>query len=108
MIGMKANIYILLLAIGLIPLSSKAQLRQVIVEKYYVSDANDATDTNCVGGYLPAGSTTYRVYIGLQPGFKLTRIYGNGSHTIKIISDSVFFNNNQDGQSFGYLFSKAS
>ena len=33
--------------------SSKAQLEKVIVEKYYVSDANDATDTS--GGGVQIG-----------------------------------------------------
>jgi hypothetical protein len=33
-----------------------AQLEKVIIEKYYVSDANDATDN--LGGGIPQGSTT--------------------------------------------------
>ena len=47
--------------------SAFAQLERVYIEKYYVSDANDATDTT--GGILPAGSTTYRVYVDMAyPG----------------------------------------
>ena len=33
---------------------ASAQLEKVIIEKYYVSDANDATDTS--GGGVPIGS----------------------------------------------------
>ncbi|MEY4593948.1 MAG: hypothetical protein RIQ47_358, partial [Bacteroidota bacterium] len=41
----------------------RAQVENVIVERYYVSDASDATDT--IGGGLAAGSVTYRIYIDL-------------------------------------------
>lgn len=50
----------------LFQLNGNAQLQKVIVEKYYISDANDATDT--LGGGLSAGSTTYRIYVDLVPG----------------------------------------
>lgn len=76
----------------------KAQVENVIVETYYISDTTDAKDTD--GGYLPAGSTTYRVYIDMKPGSKLLKIYGDVNHTLKIKSDSVFFNNVVDGQTF--------
>ena len=55
-----------------------AQLEKVIIEKYYVSDANDATDVD--GGGVPVGSTTYRIYLDLKPGTVLKRIYGDANH----------------------------
>jgi len=87
-------------------ISLQAQLEKVIVEKYYVSDNNDATDTTG-GTFVKPNSTTYRVYIDLAKGYKLTRIYGNTYHELKISSDSIFFNRNSktaDGQTFAYNF----
>ncbi len=78
--------------------SLHAQVENVIVEKYYISDTTDAKDT--VGGHLPSGSITYRVYIDLVKGSKLKKIYGDANHVLKIVSDSVFFNNMTDGQTF--------
>jgi hypothetical protein len=84
---------------------ASAQLEKVIVEKYYVSDANDATDT--LGGGVPEGSTTYRIYVDLKPGTVLKRIYGDANHPFSISSTDVFFNNIVDGKSFGKDFIKA-
>lgn len=75
-----------------------AQLQKVIVEKYYVSDANDATDT--LGGGLLAGSTTYRIYVDLAPGSVLKKIYGDANHPFSIQSTAPFFNHKSDGQTF--------
>ena len=77
---------------------ASAQLEKVIVEKYYVSDANDATDID--GGGVPLGSTTYRIYLDLKPGTVLKRIYGDANHPFSISSSEVFFNNILDGQTF--------
>ena len=82
----------------------KAQVEKVIVEKYYVSDANDATDTT--GGFLDNGSTTYRVYIQLTPGSKIKKLFGDSLHALRIASTEVFFNNKVDGQSFAKDFPK--
>jgi hypothetical protein len=76
-----------------------AQLEKVIVEKYYISNAVDATNT--IGGKLDSGSITYRIYVDLKPGYILKKIYGNAKHALKFTSDSVFFNNTDRGQSFG-------
>ena len=83
---------------------ASAQLEKVIVEKYYVSDANDATDVS--GGGVPVGSTTYRIYVDLKPGTVLKRIYGDANHPFSISSSDVFFNNILDGQTFGKDFIK--
>jgi hypothetical protein len=77
----------------------QAQLEKVIVEKYYISDSTDATDT--IGGYLAKGSVTYRVYVDLAPGCKLLKIFGDNRHLLKISSDSILFNHIVDGTSFG-------
>jgi hypothetical protein len=84
---------------------ASAQLEKVIVEKYYVSDANDATDID--GGGVPVGSTTYRIYVDLKPGTVLKRIYGDATHPFSISSSEVFFNNVLDGRTFSKDFIKA-
>ena len=81
---------------------ASAQLEKVIVERYYVSDANDATDT--FGGGLPEGSVTYRIYVDLAPGTLLKGIFGDAQHPFSISSNEVFFNNAVDGQSFAKDF----
>jgi hypothetical protein len=91
--------FLILLFTVLITGSAQAQLEKVIVEKYYISDSTDAVDT--VGGRLEAGSTTYRVYIDLAPGCKLTKVFGNKAHPLKISSNAPFFNYIDLGQTFG-------
>jgi len=70
-------------------------LENVIVEKYYVSDANDATDTD--GGSLAVGSVTYRIYIDLLPGFELQTMYGSPTHELRFETTTSFFNNEDRG-----------
>lgn len=82
-----------------------AQLENVLVEKYYVSDDFDALDTN--GGQLLSGSTTYRIYVDLPKGSKLLRIYGDKNHPFIIKSTEPIFNHKTDGQSFGKDFTKS-
>jgi hypothetical protein len=83
---------------------ANAQLENIVVELYYISDANDATDT--LGGGLPIGSKTYRVYADLAPNAKIKRLYGDANHPIIIRSTQPFFNNKADGKTFGYEFPK--
>jgi hypothetical protein len=83
---------------------ASAQLEKVIIEKYYVSDSNDATDVS--GGGVPIGSTTYRIYLDLKPGTILKRIYGDANHPFSISSSEVFFNNILDGRTFAKDFIK--
>lgn len=82
-----------------------SQVEKVIVEKYYVSDANDFTDVS--GGIVPLGSTTYRIYIDLAPGSILKKIYGDVNHPFEIKSTEVFFNNILDGETYAKEFLKA-
>ncbi|HXC07240.1 MAG TPA: hypothetical protein VNZ86_20910 [Bacteroidia bacterium] len=93
----------LILFLGLlIPCIVHAQLDRVLLETYYVSDANDATDTT--GSILPPHSTTYRIYVCMAKGCKLTRIFGNADHEFRIASDSVFYNHSVEGQTFANNF----
>jgi hypothetical protein len=74
-------------------------LENVIVETYYVSDANDATDTD--GGSLPAGSVTYRIFADLLPGYEVQAVYGNSNHELRIETSTFFFNNEDRGEIVG-------
>lgn len=75
-------------------------LEQIIVENYYVSDANDAL-ANADGGVLPVGSKTYRIYVDMLPGYKFQAAYGvntpGAAHELRIETDSLFFNNEDRG-----------
>lgn len=83
-----------------------AQLEKVIVETYYISDSLDATDT-VDGRVLQKGSKTYRIYIDMAKGCKLTKLYGANNHPLSIKSTAAFYNNiDRSTEYFGYLIKK--
>lgn len=88
------------LPIGQVVVAQNA-IEDVIVEVYYVSDANDATDET--GGGLPAGSRTYRVYLDLCDGCALRAVYGDANHELWVASTAPFFNHLDRGRTFGHL-----
>jgi hypothetical protein len=75
---------------------SQNGLENIIVEKYYVSDAND-TSANYFAGKLPIGSTTYRIFVDLKPGYRFQAAYGSPEHELKIETSTLFFNNTDHG-----------
>lgn len=75
-------------------------LQGVIVERYYIADANDAADTDGGTG-LVAGATTYRVFVDLKPGYKLITVGGFENHPITMGTTTSFFNNDDRGGSWG-------
>lgn len=79
---------------------SFAQLENIRLETYYISDANDATDE--YGGELPEGSVTYRIYVDLAPDARLKAIYADENHRLWFKSSAPFFNHVEDGVSFGH------
>ncbi len=98
-ISIYKNILLFLFLIGLSPfaaLSSQNGLETIIVEKYYVSDAND-TAASHVSGHLPVGSVTYRIYLDLLPGYRFYAAYGMPGHELKIQTTTSFFNNEHIG-----------
>ena len=86
------------LLFGLVAFSTivRAQngLEQIIVEKYYVSNAADAAGST---GTLPEGSVTYRVYADMLSGYKFQALYGDVNHALKINTTTTFFNNEDRG-----------
>jgi hypothetical protein len=101
--SMKKFLFILILLAG--AFTNYGQLERVIVEKYYVSDENDATDE--FGGGVPIGTVTYRVYVDLLPGTVLKKIYGSPTRVFEVVSTESFFNHESDGQSFAKDFIRA-
>lgn len=92
------NILVVIFTLFIAFASAQDAIKKVIVETYYISDANDASDTT--GGKLEVGSKTYRVYIQLKPGCKLISLYGDKYNMLKISSTAPFFNNISDGVTF--------
>ncbi len=85
----------------------KGALEDIIVEKYYISNAIDAEDED--GGYLPPNSVTYRVYVDMLPGYKLQAVFGEPVdvkfdpfyHELSIKTSTEFFNNEDRGEITG-------
>lgn len=85
------------LCLLLLAISARSQgLENIIVEKYYISDANDAVAAT--GGYLPTGSVTYRIYVDMKPGYKFKEVYGSAGHELRIATSTYFFNNEDRGE----------
>lgn len=74
-------------------------LESVIVERYYISDSQDATDED--GGELVEGAVTYRVFVDMKPGYSVNAVYGNERNALKIKTTSSFFNNEDRGEETG-------
>ena len=84
-----------------IAINSNAQngLEGIIVEKYYIADANDAANDD--GGSVTEGATTYRVFVDMLPGYIFQSCYAlQGTHQLKIETTSTFFNNEDRGAEF--------
>jgi hypothetical protein len=94
---------LLIIASAILSISAFGQgLENIIVEKYYISDANDAT-VNADGGVLPIGSVTYRVYVDMLPDYKMQVVYGVPApnfHELRISTTTSFFNNEDRGATF--------
>lgn len=78
------------------------QLKNIIVENYYVTDFFDATDT--LGGPIQKGNITYRIFIEMEKGSKLKKVYGDENHPLIIESSLPFYNHKEDGETFGKDF----
>jgi hypothetical protein len=81
-------------------LSLYSQVEKVVVEVYYVSDANDATNT--IGGILEEGSVTYRIFADLEEGYSLISIFGEDAFPLSVKSTESFYNNTDRPEIFGF------
>lgn len=91
---MKKLLYAVVLTLLSFTAYSQNGLENIIVEKYYISNAADAAGSI---GTLPVGSTTYRIYVDLLPGYKFQAAYGVPGHELKISTTTSFFNNEDRG-----------
>ena len=71
----------------------------ILVEKYYIADANDATDED--GGSLPEGAVTYRVYVDMKSDYVLESVFGSMDNPLSITTTTEFFNNEDRGEETG-------
>ncbi len=71
-------------------------LEGIIVEKFYVSTKADNAG-KLHSGELAPGSTTYRVYVDLKPGYRFQVAYGTPTHPLIIQSSEKFYNHTEDG-----------
>ena len=74
-------------------------IEEIIVERYYISDENDAADED--GGQLAAGSTTWRVYVDLKSDYVLQSVFGSEANPLSIETTTEFFNNEDRGDELG-------
>jgi len=75
-------------------------LENIIVEKYYISDANDSIESDGISvnpGTLPVGSTTYRIFVDMLPGYKFQAVYGVPDHEWRFETSTLFYNNEDRG-----------
>ena len=73
-------------------------LENIVVEKYYVSNAADAAGSIANnGGALPVGAVTYRIYADMLPGYKFQALYGVPGHPLVVSTTTSFFNNEDYG-----------
>lgn len=93
---MKIKLLIVNLVLMTMFVSAQNGLERILVEKYYISDAND-TMANGDGGVLPIGSVTYRIYVDMLPGYKFEAAYGVPGHELRIATTTLFFNNEDRG-----------
>lgn len=97
---MKIILFSLSFLFIVLTLHAQNGLENVIVEKYYISNANDTT-VNIDGGVLPVGSITYRIYADMLPGYKFQAAYGvntvGAAHELRIATTTLFFNNEDRG-----------
>jgi hypothetical protein len=90
----------IILALGLFFIGTMSQaqngLQALLVEKYYVADANDVSASSGFGE-LKSGSVTWRLYADMLPGYNFQMVYGNSDHPLDISSTTYFFNNEDRG-----------
>ncbi len=89
-------VYSVVLFIAITSLYAQNGLDSIIVEKYYISNADDSIGS--IGnGNLPVGSVTYRVFVSMKKHYKFQMAYGDPNHPLSIKTSSAFFNNEDRG-----------
>lgn len=95
-------LWITLLPCLFLSVVSYAQVKGLMVEKYYIADQNDLTDTTG-GRSLPPNAVTYRVFVEIEPGSRIVGLFGSQYHPLVLRSTDLFYNNNdRPSSNFGY------
>jgi hypothetical protein len=100
---MKKILFLLGIALTSVYAHAQNGLENIVVETYYISNAND-TNANIDGGDLPIGSVTYRIYADMLQGYKFEAAYGvdappiggapsTGDHECRIATSTMIWNN---------------
>jgi hypothetical protein len=79
---------------------SQSAIENLIVETYYISDTNDAAHDD-EGTNLPEGSITYRVFLDLAPGYRVSELFGTDNNPWFIRSTELIWNNSDRGKALG-------
>lgn len=96
---MKTSLFTLLFILSM-GLMQGQGLENIIVERYYVSNADDSLATDAISaapGALPAGSVTYRIYADMAPGYNFQAGFGVTTHELRFETTTSFFNNEDRG-----------
>src|SRR3954469_18554018 len=94
---MKKLIYTLIL-LCVAAFAGAQGLENLVVEKYYVSNAADqAAAVGNSANPLPVGSVTYRIYVDMAAGYKFQAAFGNSTHTLTMTTTTQFYNNTDRG-----------
>ncbi|MBK8548134.1 MAG: hypothetical protein IPL63_12415 [Saprospiraceae bacterium] len=97
--------YSLLIIWFFIVVPLQAQIKTYLLETYYIADSDDLTNTT--GGQLPEGSKTYRIFVEMESGSKMVKMYGDQNHPLVFSSSLPFLQQFEGGVSLAYELSKA-
>jgi hypothetical protein len=96
---LKLFIFLIFSFLFLSEINAQSGLQQIIVEKYYISNATDSISANAdlfAAGYstgtLPVGSVTYRIFADLAPNWGVQAAYGVTGHPVRLQTTTQFFN----------------
>ncbi|MEM9053249.1 MAG: hypothetical protein AAGC47_14445, partial [Bacteroidota bacterium] len=96
----QSTIILFSLLIFSMELSGQDIIEGLIVETYYISDANDASHDD-EGTILPEGSITYRIFLDLQPNFVITEVFADSLNPWIVRSTDLIWNNSRRGETLG-------
>ncbi len=78
---------------------SQEGLEGIIVEKYYITSKEDNKNPK-LSGEIEEGSTTYRIYVDLKPGYTFQMAFGAPNHELFFKSENLFYNHIEHGSNY--------
>jgi len=92
----------LVLGAGLAQAQTGTMLDGVYVEKFHTATAAD----HIIDANLPIGAVTYRLFVDIKDGYRMSSVYGNADHAL-IFKTSTAFYNSPGGKTAGNLLANA-